>query len=120
VALSRKLRKTYIVKKKDLIMAKKRNIILVYLFIFITLGIYQIYWLVKTKGELNELGAEIPTAWLVIIPFVNIYWLYKYAVGFAKVNGDDHALIWFIVFLFLNIAMPAIVQIELNKHVEQV
>ncbi|MEM5835242.1 MAG: DUF4234 domain-containing protein [Candidatus Aenigmatarchaeota archaeon] len=65
---------------------EKRNIVLIYLLGIVTLGIYFIYWLWKTKNELNELGAEIPTAWLIIIPFANIYWLYKYSEGFAKVT----------------------------------
>lgn len=39
----------------------------------ITFGIYQIVWYVKTKNEMNQLGATIPTAWLVIVPIVNIW-----------------------------------------------
>ncbi|MBU5678297.1 MAG: DUF4234 domain-containing protein [Candidatus Aenigmatarchaeota archaeon] len=94
---------------------EKRNIVLIYLLGIVTLGIYFIYWLWKTKNELNELGAEIPTAWLIIIPFANIYWLYKYSEGFAKVTKKESHLIWFIVFLLVGIVMPAIVQSELNK-----
>ena len=52
---------------------KKRNILLVYLFSFITFGIYAIYWLVKTKEEIKGLGAEIPTGWLIILPIGNLY-----------------------------------------------
>jgi len=43
-------------------MPAKRSLIKIYLLGIITLGIYFIYWLVKTKNELNELGAKIPTA----------------------------------------------------------
>ena len=53
-------------------MVMHRNIFLVYLFSFITFGIYTIYWLVSTKEEMNTLGATIPTAWLIIVPIVNI------------------------------------------------
>lgn len=95
---------------------KKRNVFLVYVYMIITLGIYQIYWLVKTKDEMNdELGAEIPTAWLLIIPIVNIYWLYKYCQGFAtKVEKDNNTVLWFLVFMVVGIIMPAIVQLKLN------
>jgi len=39
----------------------------------LTLGIYVLVWFVKTKREMNTKGAEIPTAWLIIIPIINIY-----------------------------------------------
>lgn len=97
-------------------MVKKRNIILVYLFIFITFSIYMVYWLVATKNEMNRLGASIPTAWLLILPIGNIYWLYKYCEGFSTVvKKDNNTILWFILYLFIGIIMPAIVQSELNK-----
>ena len=98
---------------------KKRSIVKVYLLGIITLGIYFLYWLVKTKNELNELGAQIPTAWLIIIPIANLYWLYKYAEGFAKVTKKENAILWFLLFLFVDIVMPAIVQSELNRIAEE-
>lgn len=42
-------------------MVTKRSLIKIYLLGIVTLGIYFIYWMVMTKRELNELGAEIPT-----------------------------------------------------------
>ena len=65
-------------------MVKHRNVFLVYLFSIITFGIYAIYWSVSTKNEINTLGAQIPTAWLIIVPIANIYWAYKYCEGFAQ------------------------------------
>ena len=98
-------------------MVKKRNIILIYLFGFLTLGIYFIYWWVSTKNEINSLGAKIPTAWLLIIPIANLYWYYRYCEGFAtKVKKDNNTIIWFILQIFVSIIMPAIVQSELNKY----
>ncbi len=95
---------------------KKRNIVLVYLFLIITFGFYGLYWLVSTKNEMNGLGAKIPTAWLLIIPIANIYWIYKYYEGFSvNVKKDNHTVLWFIVHIILPIIMPAIVQSELNK-----
>lgn len=97
-------------------MIKKRDVVTVYLLTIITLGIYGIYWSVQTKEELNKLGAEIPTSWLLIVPIANIYWLYKYSEGFSlKVKKDNNGILWFIVFWFIGIIMPAIVQPELNK-----
>jgi len=97
-------------------MVKHRNIFLVYLFSIITFGIYAIYWLVSTKNEINSLGGEVPTGWLIIIPIVNLYWIYKYCEGFAeKVKQDNNTILWFILFILVGFIMPAIVQLQLNK-----
>jgi hypothetical protein len=97
-------------------MIKKRNILAVYLFAIITLGIYLIYWLVQTKKEMNSLGASIPTAWLLIIPIANLYWMWKYCEGFAVyVKKDNNPILWFLLYFFVGIIMPAIIQSELNK-----
>ena len=97
-------------------MVKKRNVVLVYLWTFLTFGIYRLYWIVQTKKEMNEQGAQIPTAWLIIIPIANIYWIYKYSEAFAMtIKKDNNTILWFLLFLFVGIIMPALVQTELNK-----
>jgi len=96
---------------------EKRSIGLTYLFIIITFGIYYIYWLYKTKEEMNrEVNGNIPTAILLIIPIASIYWLYKYTECFVtKVKGNDDTVLWFILFWFIGIITPFVVQSELNK-----
>lgn len=96
---------------------RKRNIVLVYILAIVTFGIYGLYWLHSTKKEMNGiLGASIPTSILLIIPIANIYWMYKYAEGFStKVKKDDNTILWTLLFVFLSIITPAIVQSELNK-----
>jgi len=97
-------------------MIKQRNIVVVYLLSFITFGIYMIYWQVQTKKEINSLGGDIPTAWLLIVPIANIYWMYKYCEAYSQyVKRDDNAILWFVVYFFASIVMPALVQTELNK-----
>ena len=99
---------------------KKRNPALVFIFTFITLGIYGLYWLVKTKGEINGLGASIPTAWLVIIPIVNLYWFYKYAEGFVTyVKKGGSTIGWWLFLIFLGCIAMIFIQIELNKLATQ-
>lgn len=49
-----------------------------------TFGIYQIYWTVKTKNEIKGLGADIPSAFLIVVPFAHLYFWYKYAEGFTE------------------------------------
>jgi len=65
-----------------------RSVAAVVLLPFVTFGIYTLYWYVSTKGELNQKGAQIPTAWLLIIPFVNLFWIFKYYEGAEQVTSD--------------------------------
>ena len=79
---------------------KKRNPFVVALLSFVTLGIYTIVWYVKTKGELIERGGEIPTAWLMIVPVANIYWLYQYFRAAEKVTaGQVKGLAFFMIIM---------------------
>ncbi len=72
--------------------------------------------MVSTKNEINSKGASIPTAWLLIVPIANIYFIYKYCEGFAvNVKKDNNTILWFILYILIGIIMPAIVQSELNK-----
>lgn len=81
---------------------KKRNIAAVVLLPFVTLGIYTIYWFVSTKGELNEKGANIPTAWLLIVPFVSIWWMWKYFEGAEQVTSKKvNGVLMFILAVFI-------------------
>lgn len=97
-------------------MIKHRNIVAIYLLSFITFGIYWLYWYVQTKEEINKLGGNIPTCWLLIVPIANIYWLYKYSDAFSThVKKDNNGVIWFLVFFVVSIVMPGVVQSELNK-----
>ncbi len=64
----------------------------------ITLGIYSIIWNVKTEQELNKNGGEVPTAWLMIIPLINFYWLWKYFEAAEKAtSGRSSAIVNFII-----------------------
>lgn len=97
---------------------KKRNPIAVALLTLVTLGFYGIYWSVVTKGEMNKLGAEIPTAWLMIVPLVNIWWLWKYSEGVEKVTGGKlSGVLAFILLWVLGFVGSAIVQDSFNNNV---
>lgn len=95
---------------------KHRNPIAVILLSLITFGIYGLYWEVKTKGEMNARGAAIPTAWLIIIPFVNIWWLWKYSEGVEKVtNGKMSTVIAFVLLFVLGYIGAGVIQDSFNK-----
>jgi hypothetical protein len=95
---------------------KNRNPLAVALLPFVTFGIYSIVWEVKTKNEMNALGAEIPTAWLLIVPIVSYYWLWKYCAGVEKVtNGKQTQVLAFVLMFLLGMIGHAIVQNDFNK-----
>jgi hypothetical protein len=92
----------------------KRNPFVVFLLVLLTCGIYGIVWYVKTKGEMVKLGAEIPTAWLLIVPIANLYWLWKWSKGVEKVCGFS-GIGAFLLCWFLGAIGMVIVQSQLNK-----
>lgn len=95
---------------------KNRSPLAVLLLPFVTFGIYTLYWEVKTKGEMNTLGADIPTAWLIIVPFVNIWWMWKYSKGVEHVTNQKlNAALVFIGFWLIGFIMSAIVQDAFNE-----
>jgi len=98
---------------------KKRSPVAVLLLPFITLGIYSIYWQVATKIEMNKQGATIPTAWLMIIPIVNIWWLWKYSEGVEHVTKEKTtAVISFLLLFLIGFIGQAILQDSFNKVAE--
>jgi hypothetical protein len=100
---------------------KHRNPIAVLLLPIVTLGIYGIVWFVKTKNEMKRLGADIPTAWLIIIPIVNIWWLWKYCEGVGQITGESISgtmaflLLFLLSFCGFGVVGMAIIQNEFNK-----
>ena len=95
---------------------KKRNPLAVFFLPFVTLGIYTLVWYVSTKTEMNSKGAGIPSAWLIIIPFVNLYWMWKFSKGVRHVtNGASSAGGTFALLFFLGPIGMAIVQSSLNS-----
>lgn len=95
---------------------KHRGPIAVFFLSLFTLGIYALVWQVKTKGEMNRLGAKIPTAWLILIPFVNWWWLWKYSEGVELVTKNEMSKVLAFILLFLLGAIGmAIIQNEFNS-----
>lgn len=95
---------------------KQRSPVAVLLLPFITFGIYSLYWMVKTKGEMNKLGAQIPTAWLIIVPIINIWWYWKYAEGVEQITQEKlNGVLAFLLLLLLGFIGEAIIQDYFNK-----
>lgn len=95
---------------------KHKSIFVTYLLMFATFGIYGLVWTVKSKRDMNSLGAEIPTSWLLLIPIVGVFWMYKYSEGFAThIEKDDATVKWFALHLFVGFLTPFFVQSKLNE-----
>ena len=95
----------------------QRSPIAVFFLPAITFGIYALVWLVKTKNEMNSQGAEIPTAWLLLVPIVSIWWLWKFAEGVGKVTrGDTSGGLAFVLLALLGNIGMAVIQSSLNKR----
>lgn len=93
----------------------KRNVVLVILF-SLFIPFYALYWTVSTKNEMNRVGAEIPTAWLILVPFVNFWWMYKYFEGVGVATRKEMSgLVAFLLMFFLGGIGAGIVQISFNK-----
>jgi len=98
----------------------KRSVVAVILLTFVTFGIYSIVWFVKTKNEMVKAGADIPTAWLMIVPIASIYWMWKWAGGVEHVTrGKQSQGVAFIMILLLSIIGMAVVQSSLNTAIDQ-
>jgi hypothetical protein len=96
---------------------KKRNPLAVFLLAFPTLGIYSWYWAVKTKGELNQRGGNVPTAWIWLIPiFGSIYWQWKYSEAVeTATKGAMTAVVSFLLLFFLGSIGQAVLQSKFNQ-----
>lgn len=95
---------------------QKQNPLSVFLLTFITFGIYGIVWMARTRGEMVRKGADIPTTFLIIVPFVNIYYLWKWSQGVEHVTNGKMS--WVIAFLLEWILGPigmAIIQDGFNN-----
>ena len=95
---------------------KTRSPLAVFLLPIVTLGIYSLVWYVKTKEEMKAKGAQIPSAWLLIVPIGNLIWLWKYSKGVERVtNGTTGTGGAFCLLLFLSCIGMAIIQSAFNK-----
>jgi hypothetical protein len=85
---------------------------------FITFGIYTLVWNVRTKNEMNKtISKRIPTAWLLIVPIANIFWLVAYSRGAKAFNGTGTTAGTFWLLALLGIIGEAILQARFNRTI---
>ncbi|MFO0615784.1 MAG: DUF4234 domain-containing protein [Polyangiaceae bacterium] len=94
----------------------KRSAITVLLLGAITCGIYTLIWLLGTKDEMNARGAQIPPGWHLLIPILNVVWLWKWAQGAEQVtHGKVSASTVMLASIFFGPAVPFIVVGPFNE-----
>ena len=94
----------------------KRSAVAVVLLSIFTFGIYRIFWLGNTKDEMNARGADVPTFRICFIPFVALYWFYRYGKGVEHVTGGrQSAGVAFLMLWLLGPIGYAILQDEFNR-----
>ena len=99
---------------------KQRSVAGVIILSIVTFGIYPIIWHVKTKNEMVEAGADIPTAWLLIVPIANLYWLWKWCGGIEHITKEKMtAPVAFLLHVMLPLIGMAILQDTMNKSVDR-
>ncbi len=99
---------------------RKHNIALWLILSIVTFGICSLVWMVRTKNDMNTRGAGIPTAILLIVPLVNIWWMWKWSVGVEVSTGKEMSgPVAFILIVMLGIIGQAIVQTSLNKAADR-
>ena len=98
----------------------KRSPFAVLVLTLFTFGIYGLIWTVKTKGEMVRCGADIPTAWLLIVPIANIYFQWKFCGGVEHVTqGKSSQAVSFILMFLLGVIGMAIIQSSLNQAIDR-
>ena len=66
---------------------KRRAAWSVLVLVLASAGAYAIAWLVETRREMNQLGARIPSPWLLALPVTALYWLWCWAEGAELVTA---------------------------------
>ncbi len=100
---------------------KNRNIVLQVVLSLVTCGLYALYWIYCiVKDAEKVIGAEdiLTLILCIFLPFIGFYLLeQKYAKACAEkgIEHTDNAIIYLVLGLVFPIAVPCLVQNELNK-----
>jgi len=93
---------------------KQRNIMAVIFLSILTLGIYDLFWLVKVKKELNEkTSIHTPSLWVLFAPFIALaVGLIVALVTMPSSASDNSATITIVMSLVYGISILAILPIS--------
>ena len=98
---------------------KNRSLIKMLVLSIITLGIYQIYWLYKTREELVSLRQEVPSFWLLVAPYITVILVFgaQLVINSSPSTSMDAQLGTNIISLILGlVAIIAIIPVTIYWH----
>jgi hypothetical protein len=89
----------------------KRSAITVLLLTLVTFGIWALVWHVQTKNEMNRVyGTKIPTAWILLVPFVGgLYWMWKWSEAAEVATGTGGITVFLLMMLIPIVGIPVMV-----------
>jgi hypothetical protein len=67
----------------------EKSPIVVLLLVFVTCGIYAIFWYAAHKDAMEARGAEIGPTWHLFIPILGLIWWWKWCQGVEKVTNGQ-------------------------------
>jgi hypothetical protein len=62
---------------------------MLFLLVMVTCGIYALLWYSNTGQAMRAKGADIPPFWYILIPIMNIIWMWKWCQGLDQVSGGQ-------------------------------
>lgn len=93
---------------------KRRSLGKQVLFFIITLSLYGLYWSYVTAKQIDQ-GTNVSVSpWMVIIPILNLYALWKICKGAEAVTDQSGALL-FILFIVFSPISWYMIQSGINK-----
>ena len=83
----------------------------------LTMGLYGLVWFIRTRNEMvKHAQAQIPPNWHLVIPILNLIWMWHWAGGVQKAtNGRTTQMIAFLLVFFLGIIGMIIMQGKFNE-----
>lgn len=101
-------------------MVKNRNLLIQVLLMFVTLGLYSLYWFYQTAKEMKDVTHDsnaAPVLWLVlmIVPFGSLFSFFKYCELYEKICTEKlNKWVLFVISLVFFPAVWFLVQTDLN------
>lgn len=101
-------------------MIKERSLLFQLIVYFLTFGLYSIYWYYSTLDEMSRYNGRRtePLLWtiLLIIPFINLFAMWRHADESSKIGGGTYpAILLWVLWIFVMPALWILVQIDLNR-----
>jgi len=83
----------------------------------LTMGLYGLVWFIRTRNEMvKQAQATIPPSWHLVVPILNIIWMWHWAGGVQKAtNGRTTQIVAFLLVFFLGIIGMILIQLKFNE-----